>query len=759
MYQIDNAGGRKHAPKMSAFPKHMRTFQEPISATQDMTIGPGKTLPDLIRRFYPGAVPHGFSASFGFLDRDNKSRAYLPGETDQYVFKNSQSISDFSKSAYELIEVLNQLWVGLGLKLKRDEDRQCSFPDSEGVIEQLANNSNLRSKVNDIYFILANADIMKKACIVRSINAGWWAVSYAGKTAPNRAYFSKSLRAHKRAVATIMASAVGKAKFEALWSEGADPLYTNPGYPFFTAQVDAQGNPVTRINTVQLFKGIVSTQPAQWADVLKSADERAGKFGMAGFPFCIAPLRRLQPGYKFAHQFQQTPSGLVSAYDERGVNSQRVAHMVPYVYNLLTAPVSTMYKTVRYFLPGAYHDGDAKRARLQQLRVQGDKGQLWLAEADYSNFDRFMPVDLIEEIVSWFTSATDRPTYWHDALMFLHKDASLVWPDYTSEGRGFGWLFKPGALGLLSGVKATSETGTLVNSVVNGEALARTYGWTEDQLYSYLVQYLDSPIGSKEEYFYVQSDDTQLIARRPDVLAKHSKFFMEAVAAAGLKGSVELADRFLMRHMQDGVDRPVPARVWQNTLSNESPPESEIIFLAGLAARTDGLFGLKSVDPFITGVTQTISASELTFTKAVVANLRKFVSSARHSSKTGLSLLDLLLEAGQAASPANGGYRVKSGASLVKLTSLRKAINATLAKQQQEEYARLSDKAALSGTVARWIYDLYRDRHVPSSLYVLDELLESNPGLEKSLKHIAAKEEAFFRFAISELGVKHNIFK
>lgn len=749
MYRIDSADERQSAPKMSAYPRHFRPFTEPISATQDREVPKGTTLPDLIKLFYPGAVPELFSARFGFLDRDNKTREYSPGATDPFVFKSAKSISQFSTAAHVLMAHLCDQWTKLGFPLKKDKDRDIDVPDGEAAIAALDAQHALHkvvvAKRNDIYFILANADIVKKACIVRTINAGWWCVSYAGKNAPNKSHFAMSLSAHKRAIKAIIESDAGKRKYYQFWSENGDPLLTNPGYPYFNGQVDEAGNPITRIKTVALFKGLMTVTQGDWKKLLANVDERAGALGLKGHPFAVAPLRRLQPGYKFAHQFNITGSGLRTAFDERGPNSQRVAHMVPYIYNVITSPMSTLYKVARYFLPGCYHDGDAKRRRTATLQKQAASGDLWLMEADYSNFDRFMPVDLIEEIVGWFTELAPNSKFWYDAMTYLHEDASLIWPDYTLAGSGRGWAFKPGKLGLLSGVKATSETGTLVNSVVNGEALARTYGWNEQQLFEYLTQYLTTPVGSKTEYFYVQSDDTQLISSSPSVLKRHGLAFEEAVKAAGLKGSIEFADRFLMRHIQDGADRPVPARVWQNTLSNESPVEDELIFLAGLTARTDGLFGVKTVDAFGTGKHQPISPVEHSFTTLVLEQLRGFVSTASHPSKTGLQFLDLLLSEGATYKPSS---KRTNGTHLAALDSLRGAITRTLAER---ELKNLQNASRLD---ANWLYQLHRDKSSPASQMLLDEIAALSPALKDTLASIAGKESKFFAFSCSELGVK-----
>jgi hypothetical protein len=514
--------------------------------------------------------------------------------------------------------------------------------------------------------------------------------------------------------------------------------------------MDKDGNPVTRIRTVELFKDI-GRKFSDWSKLLEEVNLRAGRFGLDGHPFAIAPIRRLQPGYKWQHQFSLTPSGLITAFDERGVNSQRVAHMVPYIYNVLTTPMANLLKTARMLLPGAYHDGPAKTRRHARLNNMSKQGKLFLAEADYSNFDRFIAVDMVREIISMFTDLVPSKDYWTRAMMYLHDDASLLWPDFSSIEEGIGWAFKPGSLALLSGVKVTAETGTLLNSVVNGEALARTYGWNESQLFDYLVQYTSSDVGSKPEYYYVQSDDTQLIASSLKSLINHGNEFEKAITAAGLKGSHAIADRFLMRHLQNGADRPVPARVWQNTLSNESPPEHELIFLAGLAARTDGLFGCKTVDPFNTAYVQSITEVELEFTYEMLLTLRKFIKKATDSSITAVRLLDAIMSVAPSIRKEKinilGTFKADTRIKKEQ-DNIRRGIIKALALEELNNQKTNSQKA-----IENWLKGLYRDRAAPSSAMILEQLGSQDPSVISTVTQAIAKEEAFFKYAASRLGV------
>lgn len=764
--EIGDATTRKSAPLMSAFPRETRAFTEPINATSDVVIGPGKTMPDLIRIYYPGTIPTNLQGNFPFLDRDNKERHYAPGVEDKFVFKNEGGLTMFRDTTKLLIKNLCDSWESLGFPLVYDEDRKVDLPDLEIAWKALEVKHPLHQRLlsnrDALMFIMANVDILKKASIVRTVNPGWWAVSYKGKASTDPSFFSTSITAHKRAFTKIISSPRFKSILDALNAEAGDPITTNPGYPFFAAIVDTNGNPVTRIRTVELFKNTGNLKISDWKSTLSAIDDRGGKFGMPGHPLAVGPLRRQSAGRKFQHQFTTTPSGLVTAFDEKGVNSQRVAWMVPYIYNVYMSPLQIVLKAFRKILPGLYHDGDSKRARHKTLISMHKRNALFIAEADYSNYDRFIPVDIIRSLLTHITDATKQPKYWMDGAMHLHDQASLVWPDFSTISEGNGWLFKPGLLGLMSGVKVTSEIGTLVNSVINAEVLARLRGWNATQLESYLTQYMAEsvPLGSLTEPYSVQSDDTLLIYSNPSDLFKAGELFKTAVKAAGLKGSVDFGDRFLMRHMQGGSDRPVPARVFQNTISNESPPEHELVFLAGLASRTDGLCGYKTVDPFNTGKHQPITVAEASFTKLLLTNLARFISTASIKSKVALDLLDLLqssLPAQEALDKeAKGKYIKAAPGNFHTIDRIRKEITRALADY---ELAQMKKSGLNSALTSSWLYQLYKDRNIPSQGMLLDSLAAMDSSIAPTIAKFGDKEHQFYLYAMDKLAVPTSILK
>lgn len=741
----------------SPFGRKSRPFTEPSSPTSNLVVGPNKTMADLIRLYHKGATPHSFRGNFNFLDRDDKERQYQPGVEDPFIFSSAQSVKHAFKCAKEHLDLINREWVQLGLPLTVDKDRGCEIPDTQAVWQMLHDNTTplFKDRMPEILCLISNVDIALKFSLVRGVTAGWWAVSYASKHATDMSYFQSSLSAHAKAINIIMASSQFNALLNANITDAGDPLLTNPGYPYYNANLDNLGRPTTRMQIVSESKGLHQVGNWKWANILAEVDRRFGKGGLAGHPFAVAPLRRLQPGYKWIHQFTKTASGLHTSHDQRGLNSIRVAWMVPYLYNLLVSPASIRLKTVRMMLPALYHDAAGKTRRMRKLNTLKNAGKLFMAEADYSNYDRFISVDIIREITRMYTSSAKHPKYWEDAMMYLHDNCSLIWPDYIAGSKGNGWIFKPGSVGLLSGVKQTPDEGSCQSSVILLEALMRHKKWDVQQGVDYLTQYISQPQGSKHEYYYIQSDDTELIETSQEGLYNLGNEFTKAVSKAGLVGSLSLGDRFLMRHCYAGVDRPVPLRVFQNTVSNESPVSDPLIFMVGLATRTDGLLGWKTVDPFGTGKHQSITRVEAVLTRTMLINLKSILSSASTPHRNALMLITKLIEYGDSCLNGNENRFVKGSSSIgIELDSIRNESIKALSVAEIERINKSNDKTLEQS----YLYQLHRDMNIPSQALMLDEILAEAPSLQPLMASIIGKEHAFFNVAMKQVGLDPHEF-
>lgn len=749
---------REKSPVFSAFPRVNRPFTEPNSEGNDVEIGRGKSLPDLIRLYYNTDNIKPFHARFPFLDRHNKERVYSPKVEDPFVFHSMASITQFKEEAHRLIDVLMTRWKELGLPTTKDKDRKIDVPDSEGVWGMLdpkhPDHHKIKKIKREVMFITSNVDIMKKACIVRGIIPGWWASSYSGKNAPDLEHFMPSIRAHIKAIRKIEASSKFKEIRTKTQSELGDPMDTNTGYPDFTAEMDTHNNPVGRLRTLERFKGI-GTQGFNLDQLIKEVDKRSVGTGCEGLPFLIAPLSRMQPGYKWLHCFKQTSYGLVSSHDERGNNTVRIAWMSSYVYNLLLSPLQLEWKSLRKMMPGLFHDGDAKRQRLNTLK----KDDPWIAEADYSNYDRFIPINLFLKFTEEYLKGKNNSGYWYKLCNTLHHGLPLVWPDYVGSETGRSWAFFPPSLGLLSGVKITSEVGTFVNSIINGQGFIDAGLGDEAALTNYLSQYINAPVGSKREYWQIQSDDTLLQDKDPLIVYKLGNAFKANVKRAGLKSSLEFGDRFLMRHMDGGRDTPVPARVWQNTLSNEEPADDPLKFLVGLAMRSDGLLGQKTYDPFGTAKIQPCSYIEVKFTLEMLKSLHLFLTSAAKPQTLAIEYLKLLILAGERMLLKSGSAKTEVKMNESESTQLdlkRKAFLMALAQREQDAL-KLSGEGMSKEAMQTLLYELHKQKNVPSSKLLLDLLTYSNSTFKSALDKVAQKEHTFYLFAMDKLKIPLNL--
>lgn len=734
----------------SVFPRKLRPFTDTDYRGEDVTVPPGTTLPDLARRMFGVTTIAPFSGRYSFLTRDNKDKDYKATD-DKFVFSAAQGPAQFKEHALSLISHLVEQGKALHLPITKDPDRQIDVIDSEAIWDWLLPNHPMHkhylANKEAISFVCSNIDIAKKFCIVRGVAPGWWTASYAGKTTAPVKRFAAAIRVVVKALHTIERSPKYKQVLAETMQDMGDPLDTNVGYPFFSAEVDAAGNPITRLKLLETFKSI-GYCGYDFKAFVKAVDERVSGLPVAGWPFAIAPLRRLQPGYKWNHSFSVTSLGLATSTDFRGYNTNRVAWMASYLLNLLISPIQVRWKALRKLLPGMYHDGDAKRRRTQLLR----SNKWHLAEGDYSNYDRFIPIPIFRAFTEAYLGNKEHSQFWKDALHFLHHEVPIIWPDYSTSGGSAGWIFKPPAIGLLSGLKITSEEGSYVNLIVNIQALLDSGLMSESSAFAYLTQYINNPVGSKPEYFYVQSDDTLLLSTDPARLHKQGLAFKKAADDAGIRGSLMIGDRFLMRHMSNGRDTPVPARVWQNTMSNEEPYEDPLKFIVGLAMRTDGIAGSKTYDPFGSGKVQKTLSVEWSFTLAVLKSLLSFTSAAYTPVTSAVSYLKVLISAMERVRPQESD--ITSAVALThpdaaKLDDMRMTYIRALAARELElaQDGDRSDRQKLQS----WIYQLHKNANVPSTAILLESVKSLDSTIANILTHVTDKENTFYRFAMSKL--------
>lgn len=747
----------------SPWGKKITPFTDQSFRGEDVVVPPGTSLPQLAKYYYGNIKVDQFIGNYPFLDRDHKTRSYDPGADDPFVFRNNASIQEFKEEARDIVDYITEEWKALGLPIVKDAKKGITVPDGDAIFDpnQKEAFDTYTRHPEEASFLLGNFDIARKFCIVRGIPPGWWASSYAGSGKAKVADFSRALDIIIRADRTIRASKAFKEKYDSFMSTTGDPLYSNVGYPFMVSTVDANGAPLARMSTVDLFREVGNCN-WNWPEVVKEIDRRGRRFFPAGYPFATTQVRRQQYGDKPHHSFKETSYGLETQYDVTGYNTVRIAFIVPYIFNLYASPLALDMKANRALTPGCYNDGPIMAARTQWLR----KGTIFIAEGDYSNYDRTIPYNIVMAHFDGVYKDEPHYQYWRDLLEHSINKLPLVWPDYIKGGKGRGHIFYPGALGLLSGIKWTPEIGTKINEIVCVDALLNAGIMNDEEMYNYLIRHADgSQNGSKFEYFDLQSDDAQLNAHSLAELVLFGDSFLASAKKMGLKTKFQAGDRYLMRHMFKGRNSPVPCRIWQNTISNEDSYTEPIKFIVGLASRTDGIFGMKTVDPFGTGKHRSITGTERRVTLYILQSVLKFLTTAKSPVPEAIAFIKLLMEAGKSGDPLDATRWKMPDMYIPLINDKRRGYAAALAKMELSKMDSLTTVEHNGFTYSfvkpkamdSMLMQLRSNAYSLSAQLTLDELIDSSPDFAKANKIATEVEHQFYTNAMHTVNIPTSL--
>lgn len=733
-----------------------RKRREPEETLADGTVHRFKTytnIRDYIKVVYGVNDPWPVKERFPFLDRDSADKTYRPGEVDPFVFKNESSIEKFKKEALKLHNSLLLKAGAIGLPIVNDPERSVKKVDTSKITNEFLSGSNSKIqeiaemiKEGDAGYLLSNIDIMRKASLVRTVIPGWWAVSYRGKVASQMQPFKRSVDLLVSVMVKIMQSPQYKSKFDETLSSQSDPLDTAIGFPNYTAIVDAEMNPVSKLGALEQYKNICNPSDEDWDKVIDRIKERGTTDFERKFPLAICCIRRIQAGAKFCHVWQRSDNGLQWVYDERGNATNRVAWAASYLQNLTLSPVHTIWKTLRKLIPGLYHDGSLRRDYISVLK-QSDYLHM---ESDFANWDRNIPNDVMSYFFYRFSRHLPRSDYWFGVMTQSHRNLNIVWGDQVLGSRGLGYVFKADVLGLLSGLKITSEVGTFMNLIVNITGWIKTGFMSESQIVDYLLGVINGRAKDLVPIVMIQSDDTLLNSKDPKELSRLAKAFVEGSSLAGVKAEVNFGDKFLMRHLTRGVDRPVTSRIWQNTLSNEEPVSDSLIFLVGLAMRTEGILGQRTFDPFKVDLIQKVGSVEMSYSKEVLESLLGFVSTSSQVIPEAKEYLSLLLGSSQRMQTSGKMSNEDSSS----INDSRKRFLQALAFREQRDFLNSTD---VNKKLATMLYKLHKDQASPNSKWRLDALQQMSPGVDSIIANISKKEEQFYVYAMKKINQSRTI--
>ena len=739
-------------------------------ANRKVKLRKGMTVIEYMRLMYGNVKFGSVTESFNFLRRDGEEKKYTSITMDPFTMPpDVASIKPkLKKSVASLLEPLLTRWQKLGLPMKRDKDRGIDTADLElatsRILSALASGKTdfgLPGSMEEISFLSSNIAIMLKTALPRVVRPGWWLVSYAGNVDDVDKTLAKGMAIFKNVLSHILTNekSTWNSKYSSACASLGDPLDTAVGYPFYTAEVDGEGNPISKLKVINKYKKLFSPEaPPQRLQFLEAIKARAATPFEREWPLAIGCIRRIQQGNKEQHAWGLSASGLKYDHDGRGFNTVRVAWAAPYILNLYLTPLQINMKALRMVIPGLYHDGAEKIDESRTIRAS----KAIPVESDFSNYDRTIPVKLMDWVAKELSSFMPHPVSHHSLATSAWTDVSVIWPDPSYQNSG-GWAFTPKYLALLSGLKITSEIGTLCTYIVMLETFARS-GKTIEEITSEQIKLIKQKATRNMKSpppVLIQSDDILFLSTKGAELKVWTEKFTEVSSSLGMKAEIVIGDKFLMRHMTDGRDLPVTARWWQNTLSSESASIDPLIFIVGLFARTDGLLGYKGVDPFLTGKKQGIPVYQLPFLLTAWTDLLEWLNGAvvKHTlciKVVALVVGDLTRLHQQHASSGSSNTRVQLSSSVITfIEDERIKAGALLAKRDLDALNRMDKSSSEQKSAAlKFLSRLYNDRYSPASAAILASMTEKNAGVASILQTIAKKEYAFAIFACDQVGVK-----
>lgn len=723
----------------SPFPINFRMPEDQDDNNSKINLNEGMTQSQFIKTCYGISSIYPFKGDFSFLNRDDKKKVYNPDLTDPYVFNGWSSIDDTWRRGIKRIQKMVELGKGLGLKIKIDPDRHINILDQTSVINTINQNTNnledARRLYDDISFLLGNQDIALKMSLVRHVGKGWWVDNHHARTFPLQSNHIRALKVIIKAFSFIKNSKLYHRNLDELYHSNGDPLESHVGYHIYNSNF--QNNvPLGKLSILEIYKNTLSGSPdfnTFKERVIKACPNNEFK----QFPFATAPARRQQAGYAWNKVWTQTNSGMLYMGDFRKCNKVRKVWMESWLYNLSLTPTYMMWKAIRMCIPGCYHDGQARQLYLSDRRQR----KPFSVESDYSNYDRNMSlshrIHLVQSISSLFSNGKKLESFALSTML----DRWVLWPDQMPGVRGNGVAFKTN-LGLTSGLKFTSEMGTLFNLWITCDALLRMKYFNEDSLYEYLISSAKagSHISGKPIFFALQSDDAEFAPDKLTDVLSFSNIFSKVSQEYGVTAKVEYADRFLMRRTMYGRDLPVMERISQNTISNESPYTDPIIFIVGLIARLDGCQGFKLVDPFGTGSRQQLTKLQLEYTLSVLNDLKVNVSEARVPIKAAVEVIQLHVDITKSLIEGKNNDAVRS---FNVLQSLAVKYSRILASRDD---VALSDDESYSMNIKSQAYSM-------SDVMMQNFLVHSDPTFKRVLTRTSDKEHGMFMDAISKLSL------
>lgn len=418
---------------------------------------------------------------------------------------------------------------------------------------QLAESSSIKA-INE-----GEREIASKMSIQRRFPPYYFAIENRLEEGKPTPLLELCLDAYVKKISSLNAAYRSMSPIE-LMMRDSDPFDTNQGAPTFSK------DPAMRFLTCSALglKGYNAK------DIIARSRELCVNVGLPDY--CLWPAaiaRRSGPVTKPQRYYRSHSDGLscVSDSEVQGVYTRgRKVFMMPFYFNMLVSPVAYAMKQGRTAVLGFGHDAESERRYLEWFTNYQDYE---VAESDLSGYD--LSIKPAYRKLLW--SICRKYGYNETALDLLmeYEDNTVVMsPPWNSLQSGSAAVVI-GGVGLLSGLKVTTEVGSAISAAANLKALIKCK----------VVSEQDVTAGNWPKFLMLGDDILGLNKKG----AINKDIFEESYAEDGLTVKYAEGYRFLMNHIYNGKKFGVASRVIQQTAFNEDSYFHEGQIMLALAAR------------------------------------------------------------------------------------------------------------------------------------------------------------------------------
>lgn len=419
----------------------------------------------------------------------------------------------------------------------------------------------LKGKMNSVPDWLAEGelDIVEKLSLQRRHSPMWFVLP----PAPEKMLPTPEYKRALDALCEFYGSILPRKPLYTWASLDTDPPDTNSGWPMFSNQLPTF---ISVLGAIRLRFTNPWPSAMEWIEATR---EMSAQIGAPGSMFTVAVSRRAGPTRKpmpYDFTYGDKTAKTATGYFTR----TRLVYMVSRLFNFAISPLSQQVKTCRSLIPGFWHTAENRAFQLSRFKALEDSGHS-VYESDFSSYDTtFTPQHrsaIYDGLEKWGFAKQCL-----DLMRIADTKWEIVTPNPEGPTMGHAAAYS-GRFGLLSGMKETTNLDSL-----HAQAVVLKYMVAKG-----LTSYEQIRKG-KWPLFLNLGDDVLMALPKGVTVDDYASNCKEE----GLTARMTAGHRMLMRHIYQGKDYAVAARVVQQTLGNEDSYQHVGHFLLGVAARFAG---------------------------------------------------------------------------------------------------------------------------------------------------------------------------